>query len=207
MPFDLDRLEVTGAAVPILGDVSMNTIAWRGVAQFSISRSGALAYIAGSASVPERSLVWVDRQGRVEPVTEERRGFLSPRLSTSGDQLAVSVQDGVDADVWVYDLRRGTKTRLTFGKNNYGAVWTRDGRNVVFSSNRDGGFRPVHATGGRQRQRATTHLRRGAAADERLARWPVPCLHPARRRHEPRHLGSPARGRSRAAARPPDALR
>ncbi len=155
VPFDLDRLEVTGAAVPILGDVSMNTIAWRGVAQFSISRSGALAYIAGSASVPERSLVWVDRQGRVEPVTEERRGFLSPRLSTSGDQLAVSVQDGVDADVWVYDLRRGTKTRLTFGKNNYGAVWTRDGRNVVFSSNRDGAFglftQPVDGSGSAQR--------------------------------------------------------
>ena len=139
VPFDLDRLEVTGPAVPVLDDVWMYSLG-TGVAQFSISRSGALVYIAESASVPERSLVWVDRQGRVEPVTEERREFWEPRLSPDGGQLAVSVEEGLNEDVWIYDLRRDTKTRLTFGKNNWGAVWTRDGRHVVFGSNREGAF-------------------------------------------------------------------
>ena len=159
VPFDLDSLEVTGAAVPVVDDVWMSPLE-TGVAQFSISRSGALAYIGESASVPERSLVWVDRQGRVEPVTEERRGFQAPRLSPDGGQLAVSVQDGLNHDVWLYDLRRDTKSRFTFGKNNYGVVWTRDSRQIVFSSNREGNHnlfrKPVDGSGSGSAERLTT---------------------------------------------------
>ncbi len=154
VPFDLDRLEVAGAAVPVLDDVWMDSLG-TGAAQFSVARSGALAYIGESAGVPQRSLVWVDREGHAEPVTEERRGFWVPRLSPLGGQVAVSVLESLNGDVWLYDLSRHTKTRLTFGKNDYDFVWTPDGRNVVFSSNREGAYslfrRPVDGSGGVER--------------------------------------------------------
>jgi serine/threonine-protein kinase len=107
-------------------------------AQFAISRSGALVYITGSGSPPERSLVWVDRQGRVEPVTDERQAFASLRLSPDGRQLAVDVETSTNSDIWLYDLTRGTRNRLTFEKDNFRPVWTPDGRHLIFSSNREG---------------------------------------------------------------------
>ena len=137
VPFDLERLEVTGAAVQILDDVWMEPVGAL-VAQFAISQTGALVYIT-SLGLPERSLVWVDRRGRVEPVMEERRAFASPSLSPDGERLAVTVWTGMDRDIWLYDLSSGTRSRLTFEKDNLRPVWMSDGRHVVFSSNRQGG--------------------------------------------------------------------
>ena len=72
VPFDPVRLEVTGSEVPVIdainlaiytGDLNLET----GVAQFSFSGTGMLAYVLGSV-FPERTYtpVWVDRQGREE---------------------------------------------------------------------------------------------------------------------------------------------
>ena len=46
VPFDLDRLEVTGSPVPLLEDV---VTGGAGVAHFSLSADGALVYAAGEA--------------------------------------------------------------------------------------------------------------------------------------------------------------
>ncbi len=75
-------------------------------------------------------------------------------------RFSVTVQVGMNHDVWLYDLRRDTKTRLTFGKNNASVVWTRDGRQVVFSSNREGNYnlfrKPVDGSGSAERLTATS---------------------------------------------------
>ena len=69
VPFDLERLEVTGGAVALIADVmqAANTPSESsdsGAGQFSVSESGSLLYLPGGIFPdPERSLVWVDRTG------------------------------------------------------------------------------------------------------------------------------------------------
>jgi serine/threonine-protein kinase len=130
VPFDLERQEVTGPSVPVLGNIwqAVNVGNWvfdSGYAQFSISETGSLVYIPGGIyPEPEsNSLVWVDRQGVEEPLPLPPRAYGNPRLSPDGQKLAVRTMGTVqsplgvpqaDQDVWVYDLVRGSLSRLTF---------------------------------------------------------------------------------------------
>ncbi len=136
VPFDLDRLEVTGAPVPVLEGIMQSTTSYRG--QFSFSENGSLVYVPGGAEVSERTLVWVDRQGNDEPLAAAPRAYDDPRLSPDGQRVAVQITGG-DADVWIYDIPRDTLTRLTFEGSNNVPLWTPDGERATFSSTRAGG--------------------------------------------------------------------
>ena len=52
-------------------------------------------------------------------------------LSPDGQRLAVTVV-GKTSDVWVYELKRGTFTRLTVEGSNSRPIWTSDGRRIVY---------------------------------------------------------------------------
>ena len=135
VPFDLDRLELTGTPVPILDGIQVRGA---GAADFAFSRDGALVYITGNArigGVNSRTLVWVDRQGREEAVAAEPRGYREFTLSPDGTRVAVRVADVDNEDVWIYDLERETSTRLTFDPaDDRFPVWTPDGERVAFGS-------------------------------------------------------------------------
>jgi Tol biopolymer transport system component len=80
-------------------------------------------------------LVWVDRSGVATPISDDRQAFRAPRISPDGTKLAVGANDETRrSDVWVYDLRRGTRRRLTTESHNGWPVWTRDGRRIAFSN-------------------------------------------------------------------------
>ncbi len=136
MPFDVDRLEVTGGPVPLVEEVSRAVIT--GAANADMARTGALVYLPGEGSGGVRTLVWVDRDGTEEALAAPPRDYVYPRLSPNGTQMTLDAQDDED-DVWVWDLTRETLTRLTFAAeaDDFG-VWTPDGQRVVFSSFRDG---------------------------------------------------------------------
>jgi eukaryotic-like serine/threonine-protein kinase len=136
VPFDLDRLEIRGAPLQVVQGVSMDPRF--GVAHFALSTSGTLAYVPGGAGGFSRSLLWVDRRGNARPITETRRAYLNPALSPDGEHLAVTIE-GTNQDIWVYDLARGTLTRLTFDQSEeFGPVWTRDGARLAFTSQKAG---------------------------------------------------------------------
>ena len=149
VPFDLDRLEIRGAPLQVAQGVSMDPRF--GVAHFALSTTGTLAYVPGGAGGAARSLLWVDRRGTARPVTETRRAYLFPALSPNGEQLAVTIE-GTNQDIWVEDLSRGTLTRLTFDQGEeFGPVWTRDGRRLAMAFMRPGGepalfWQPVDGT-------------------------------------------------------------
>jgi eukaryotic-like serine/threonine-protein kinase len=129
-PFDLERLAVSGPATVILEGIRME--GQLAVAQAVFSRDGTLIYVPGSAANDETRLVWVDRQGKVQPVGMPPRSYRSFSLSPDGTRLAIVIGDP-NNDVWVQDLERGALTRLTSGGNNVGPIWTPDGKRVVFA--------------------------------------------------------------------------
>jgi len=108
VPFDLKRLEVTGPPVSVLEGVSMNPSS--GAAEFSSSTDGLLAYVPGGSSLGEGTLLWVDRKGAAQALPVPPRAYVSPRISPDGQRLAVGIQGG---GTWLYELARGTLTRLS----------------------------------------------------------------------------------------------
>ena len=139
VPFDLRRLAVRGPAVPV---VSRLVTTRSGAGEFGIARDGTLVYVdvtAGSQSTRARTLVWVDRTGKEEPIAAPTRSYEAPHISPDGKQLAVAITDQ-ESDIWVWDLvRRADLRRLTFdsGVDTFPA-WTPDSRRIVYSSQSGG---------------------------------------------------------------------
>jgi serine/threonine-protein kinase len=134
VPFDLDRLEVRGRPVSILKGVMTNLSF--GTAEFSSSNDGTLAYVPGGSQVGDRTLAWVDRKGVRQPLPAPPGGYFAPRISPDGKRVAISLL-GNNQGMWVYDLGRGTLTRLTSEGVIPFPVWSHDGRQLTFSGSLD----------------------------------------------------------------------
>jgi serine/threonine-protein kinase len=131
VPFDLKGLEVTGPRVSILEGVSMSALSC--AAEFSLSADGLLAYVPGGSSFGESTLLWADRTGAVQPLPAPSRGYFAPRLSPDGQRVAVGIQ-GINPGLWLYDLARGTLTRLAESTVAPRQIWTPDGKHLTFLS-------------------------------------------------------------------------
>jgi eukaryotic-like serine/threonine-protein kinase len=134
--FDPDRLKVLGDPVVVSDEIRVEAT---GAAQFSVSQNGAFVYLAGGeGSFAERSLVWVDRQGREQMLDAPSRAYDTPRISPDGKRIAVSASDQ-EQDIWLLDIARRQLTRLTFEPSvELFPMWAPDGMHVLFRSNRAG---------------------------------------------------------------------
>ena len=125
-PFDAGKLEVTGPAVAVLENISLDQI---GNPMMGLSSTGSLAYVASGNAT--KRLVWVSRQGVEQPITDISRRYQNPRLAPDAHRIVVEVAGG---DLWIQDTTRATFTRLTSGETvgNTFAVWTPDAHRIVF---------------------------------------------------------------------------
>ena len=161
--FDAKRLEVTGEPVGIVDDVMQDVnngfqIGNSGAAQFTISRSGTLAYLVGGVS-PDGlyTPVWVDRDDGAEKVLNVSGQQLGLRLRLSPNQQRVSFTSSTG--IGIFDL--GRETLQWFTPAPWGspsnraaperrfAVWHPEGRTHVYRRERE----PVLDRRGRQRRR------------------------------------------------------
>jgi serine/threonine protein kinase/WD40 repeat protein len=126
--FDPDRLEVKGEHVPII----------EGMSQAAFSDAGMLVYIPG-ATQPGRTLVWVNREGKEEPLGAPPRIYSTPKISPDGTEVALADSIDGNTDIYIWDPARETLTRLTFDKGTDSLpIWTPDGKRIVFASDREG---------------------------------------------------------------------
>jgi Tol biopolymer transport system component len=136
VPFDLQRLETDGQPAPILEGVFASG---NGGAQFSLSDTGNLVYVAGGGAQGV-SIYWMDHEGKFQPLRETPGNYYDPVFSPDGKRLALDIADGKRRDIWVYEWERDSLTRLTFaGDANQVPVWTPDGQRIVYSSVEKGG--------------------------------------------------------------------
>ncbi|HUK87068.1 MAG TPA: hypothetical protein VLT85_05340, partial [Terriglobales bacterium] len=134
-PFNARKLELAGDAMPIAEHVAVNTGTWRGI--FTASDNGVLLYQGGAVGGGSQ-LVWYDRNGKPgDLVLPESARYLTPTLSPEEKRLAVTLEnDQGSYDIWVVDLERKTRSRITFdGKGDNLPVWWPDGKSLVFAAN------------------------------------------------------------------------
>jgi Tol biopolymer transport system component/predicted Ser/Thr protein kinase len=129
-PFDADRLQLTGDAFPVAEPIGNNPV--NGRAALGASPNGVLVYRAYSGT---SQLAWVDRARKQLATMGESSP--STHFSLSADEKHAAVT--ANGDLWLVDLARGTKSRLTFG-NLVGeaSAWSPDGSRVYFSGNQGG---------------------------------------------------------------------
>ncbi|MBI3210660.1 MAG: protein kinase [Candidatus Solibacter usitatus] len=129
-PFDLERMELKGGtAFPALEKVSWSFS--RGSARYDVSRTGTLVYYHSSGVETEGGgLAWVDSSSVGAPMPG-LTGASHPRISPDGKRLAYLAAPS--AEIWVYDLQRNTKSKLTFEAGAMAFAWTPDSRGILFT--------------------------------------------------------------------------
>ena len=129
-PFDPVRATATGPAVSVLDDVFVAQT--EALSLLDVSVDGTLAWVPGSVADPPREIVWVDRDGRVQPAVPEKHRYRGVSLSPDGRTLVTAIL-GESLDLWTFSLGQGTLSRLTSGaRTEFHPYWSRDGRSVFF---------------------------------------------------------------------------
>jgi Tol biopolymer transport system component len=131
--FDANALKTLGEAVPLAEQIGTDLV---GLARFSVSRDGVLAYRTGESG---SRLLWVDRTGKEIETLGDPGNYGEPALSPSGDRLAFDVSEtrSAKSDIWIRDLARNVNSRFTFAAGNaFCAVWSPKGDTIVFASDR-----------------------------------------------------------------------
>jgi Tol biopolymer transport system component len=165
--FDARALNLTGEPAAIVQDASMEASALR--SGFTVSQAGNLTY-ADSNAAADVELIETDRSGRRLSSLETTGIPAYVRLSPDGLKVAVSELSTVSepGGIWIYDLSKRVRSKFTFGARNGIPIWSPDGSQLAFSSDRTGTWnlymKPATGAAEEQPLHATTD-------DERAQSW------------------------------------
>ncbi len=134
VPFDVNSLTTQGTPVQVLRGVNGDTTT--GASHLAIADNGTIAYASGTALAAANRLVWVDRQGKAQPIGLPQGLYFDPKISPDGTRVAVTWQtlSSGTGDIWVSDLTRNTFTRLSFSGGALSPIWSPDGKKIYYSA-------------------------------------------------------------------------
>ena len=130
LPFSLETLKASAEAFPISENKRYPTVA----------ADQTLVYLDSYGSGQQQQLVWVDRRGeKTGEIGQTQEAIGNPALSPDGRLVAVAATEGSNEDVWVYDIARRVRTRLSSApESDSRPVWSPAGDEVAFTSRRAG---------------------------------------------------------------------
>jgi serine/threonine protein kinase/Tol biopolymer transport system component len=149
--FDARASNLTGEPAPIVQDANMPLAVLR--SGFTVSQAGNLTYASSNAAA-DVELIVTDRSGR-RLSSLETPGYV--RLSPDGLKVAVlepTTGGSEPGGIWIYDLNKRVPSKFTFGGRNDNPIWSPDGSQLAFGSDRTGTFNLYvkPATGGAEEQ-------------------------------------------------------
>jgi serine/threonine protein kinase len=134
--FDSRSLELRGQPTQLSDHVLMfgTSAGANFFASLSPGPNAVLAYRAGSTGSDDE-LAWFDRSGNRISTLGPAAQFSNPALSPDGKWMAIDRRDAQGRrDLWLFDLNRGTNTRLTFDPaDELDPVWSPDGKQIAFT--------------------------------------------------------------------------
>jgi len=134
-PFDASAGTMSGEPQAIASGVVDDISTWH--TDVTASNNGLL--VLGSGGTADWQLIWTDRIGKQTGIVADKLTNLqTARISPQGDRLALQIDTGMN-DIWVLDLARNVRTRLTFGPvSNTSPVWSPDGKWIAYNTDRNG---------------------------------------------------------------------
>ena len=132
VPFDAERLVITGNASPVLDGVATDTTT--GAAHLAFATDGTVTYVPGGTSTIDRQIYWVDRTGTPTPLTLPPGLYNDIRVSPDGSKIAVVVGSSGSGDISIYDTHSTAFTPLTSDRTNASPVWSLDSRSLYYAS-------------------------------------------------------------------------
>jgi serine/threonine-protein kinase len=142
--FDPASLTVSGTPVQVVDGVSQAlygqaAVTWTGASQYSVSENGTLFYAPGPIEPPfYTALSWRDRNGRQIPIDGmSKMARFAPRVLPDNRHIAYS-ELHVAKDIRLFDPTLGTEDRVSYEGQNAFPIWSRDGRQLAFRSDRGG---------------------------------------------------------------------
>jgi Tol biopolymer transport system component len=139
-PFDRRRYVLSGEPRILNDDVLFFPGVERAV--FSVSSGEVLVTQTGKGA-SNSQLTWFDRSGKPAGTVGMPGTYNNVRLSPDERRIATDQTDpdGRNIDVWIHEPARGATTRLTFDPSmEQTPIWSPDGKQILFSSNRKLGF-------------------------------------------------------------------
>jgi len=130
-PFDVTAAKITGPAVPLTEPVDDNYA-------FDVGADGTLVYVPVSSDEQNLELVRIGADGHPTPVMETRAYWTQPRIAPDGRRIVLR-KVGTSCELWMYDLDRGSLTRLGSEGDLHSPVWSPDGSRIAFERNDGGG--------------------------------------------------------------------
>ncbi len=136
--FDPSSLKYTGDAAPVAEGVSFS-LGWSH-GGFDASSDGKLLFRSGDVSVGSSLLIF-DSSGNILDTVGEPATQYTPRFSPDGEHVASDIMDpnSNNTDIWLHDLRRGIRTRLTFDSaSEYTPIWSPTGDRIAYIAQMNG---------------------------------------------------------------------
>jgi len=163
--FDSDRLKAVGDHISMVPDVD----------DAAISDSGTLIYTSQTSQEEsvKYTLVWVDKEGKEEPLEAESKEYNSPKISPDGKLVALLIGPMGRQDIWIWNIERKTLSKLTFDETNeVQPIWTTDSKRIIYYSDHEaetqGGIYWRAADGTGKVEELIS------ASDRRLMPWSMP---------------------------------
>ncbi len=130
--FELVRTDLVGPPSAIVGDV-YKPYDLHASAYFDISDNGNMLYLSSDPSKQGQELTWIDKAGEATPIPTEGSIGDPPRLSPDGRTVAIRQGSGGEGAIFLHDLERGGRRKLTSSGDPSGPVWFPDGLHIAFS--------------------------------------------------------------------------